>query len=36
MSKQGKLEDAVRFLQEALELHRTLIPNNKADIALSE
>ena len=32
--KQGKLEDAVRVLQEAIELRRTL--NNKVDIALCE
>ena len=32
--KQGKLEDALRVLQEALELKRTL--NNKANIARSE
>ena len=34
LSKQGKLEDAVKVLQEAIELKRTL--NNKADIARSE
>ena len=36
LSEQGKLEDALRVLQEALELRRSLSPNYKDPTARSE
>ena len=36
LSQQGKLEDAVRFLKESLEVRRAVFPTDKVEIAKSE